>query len=136
MDPRDRADAALARASARDRWVVTPLNATSPMDAKPTVQIPRAVVDAADPRLKDDPDITQVIPAAAQQQHQVPVPHQQQEQHRPPQQQPQPQQPQPPAEPEGRQLPGIIPTTQQVTGRRLSLSERLSGALQEPPAQS
>jgi hypothetical protein len=113
MDPRDRADAALARASARSRWVVTPDNATSPMDAKPTVQIPRAMVTAADPR-NQDPDTTLVLPAATAG-GQVPVPHQ-----LPPAQQPK--------EPETRQLPGLIPTTQQVSGRRVSLSERLSGA--------
>jgi hypothetical protein len=50
MDPRDRADAALARASARRADVVTPSNAVSPMDSRATVQIPQAVVDAADPR--------------------------------------------------------------------------------------
>jgi len=31
MDPRDRADAALARASARNRWAVTPNNAMKPI---------------------------------------------------------------------------------------------------------
>lgn len=120
MDPRDRADAALARASARSRWVVTPDNATSPMDAKPTVQIPRAMVTAADPR-NQDPDTTLVIPAVTAT-GQVPVPQQQQQ--LPPAQEPK--------EPETKQLPGIIPTTQQVSGRRVSLSERLSGALQDP----
>jgi hypothetical protein len=132
MDPRDRADAALARASARSRWVVTPNNATSPMDAKPTVQIPRVVVDAAEP----DPDTTIVLPgnvAAGQ----VPVPPQQ-HQHQPPrppqqqqQQPPRPPQQQQPHQQETKQLPGIIPTTQQTPGRRISLTDRLSGALPE-----
>ncbi|MBV8933314.1 MAG: hypothetical protein JOZ47_14380 [Kutzneria sp.] len=106
MDPRDRADATLARASARSRWVVTPDNATSPMDAKTTARIPRAVVSAA------DPEITVVIPAEVASGG-VPVPQQQS----------------PEPEPATKQLPGLIPTTQQISGRRLSLSERLSGAL-------
>lgn len=145
MDPRDRADAALGRASARNRWVVTPNNATSPMDAKPTVQIPRVVVNAADPR-EQDPDTTVVLPGSVAA-GQVPVPQQQQLQ--PPQQPParpqppqaQPQRPQPEpkqqeqgqprAEQETKQLPGIIPTTQQNPGRRISLTDRLSGALPE-----
>jgi hypothetical protein len=60
MDPRERADEALARARARGgAFVVTPDDAVSPMDAANTVQIPRAVVDAA-----DQPESTMVIPAA------------------------------------------------------------------------
>jgi hypothetical protein len=177
MDPRDRADAALARASARNRWAVTPDNATSPMDAKPTVQIPRVVVNAADPR-EQDPDTTIVLPGSVAA-GQVPVPPQQQgqPQHIPATQQSQPlpyvqpvqqvpatQQSQPlpyvqqvPAtqqsqplpyvqptqqlhpqpgqrpdpEPPTKQLPGIIPTTPQNPGRRISLTDRLSGALPE-----
>lgn len=58
MDPRERADAALARARARGAFVVTPDDAVSPMDAANTVQIPRAVVNAAD----DQQDSTMVIP--------------------------------------------------------------------------
>lgn len=57
MDPRERADAALARARARGAFVVTPDDAVSPMDAASTVQIPRAVVRAA-----DEADSTMVIP--------------------------------------------------------------------------
>jgi hypothetical protein len=169
MDPRDRADAALARASARNRWAVTPDNATSPMDAKPTVQIPRVVVNAADPR-EQDPDTTIVLPGSVAK-GQVPVPHQQGQQipmtqqsqplphvqqsqplpHVQPQQippnqqsqplphvQPQQQHPQqqhpgqrPDSEQPTKQLPGIIPTTQQTPGRRISLTDRLSGALPE-----
>ncbi|APU17330.1 MULTISPECIES: hypothetical protein [Actinoalloteichus] len=49
MDPRDRADETLARARARGAFVITPDNATSPMDAASTVQIPRSVVTANDP---------------------------------------------------------------------------------------
>ena len=61
MDPRDRADAILARARARGAFVVTPESAVSPMDAASTLQIPRAVVRAADNR---DPEATMVVPAA------------------------------------------------------------------------
>ena len=61
MDPRDRADAILARARARGAFVVTPESAVSPMDAASTLQIPRAVVAAADER---DPEQTMVVPAA------------------------------------------------------------------------
>src|SRR5437879_6730793 len=48
MAPRERADAALARARARGAFVVTPDDAISPMDATSTLQIPRSVVTAAD----------------------------------------------------------------------------------------
>lgn len=61
MDPRDRADAILARARARGAFVVTPESAVSPMDAANTLQIPRAVVRAAD---EQDPEATMVVPAA------------------------------------------------------------------------
>jgi hypothetical protein len=60
MDPRDRADAILARARARGAFVVTPESAVSPMDAANTLQIPRAVVAAAD---EQDPEATMVVPA-------------------------------------------------------------------------
>jgi hypothetical protein len=61
MDPRERADAILARARARGAFVVTPESAVSPMDAASTLQIPRAVVMAAD---NHDPEATMVVPAA------------------------------------------------------------------------
>jgi hypothetical protein len=48
MDPRLRADEALARARARGAFVVTPDNATSPMDAASTVRIPREIVNQAE----------------------------------------------------------------------------------------
>ena len=48
MDPRERADALLARARARGAFVVTPEDATSPMDAANTQQIPRSVVNQID----------------------------------------------------------------------------------------
>jgi len=60
MDPRDRADAILARARARGAFVVTPESAVSPMDAANTLQIPRAVVAAA-----DDAEKTMVVPAVS-----------------------------------------------------------------------
>jgi hypothetical protein len=80
MDPRERADAALARARARGAYVVTPDDAVSPMDAANTVQIPRSVVSAADANL-DEPDSTMVISAGmarGQHQPQQPYPGQQQ----------------------------------------------------------
>ena len=60
MDPRDRADALLARAQSRGAFVVTPDAATSPMDASTTQQIPRSVVDKID----ENPDTTAVVPAS------------------------------------------------------------------------
>lgn len=62
MNALDRADRTLARAQARRADVVTPDSATSPMDQANTVQIPRALVDAADPHA--DPDTTLAIPVA------------------------------------------------------------------------
>jgi hypothetical protein len=62
MDPRERAEAALARARARGSYVVTPDDAISPMDAKSTLQIPRSVILAA-ARMDDDPEATMVVPA-------------------------------------------------------------------------
>lgn len=49
MDPRYRADETLARARARGAFVVTPDNATSPMDAAQTQRIPREAVSGDDP---------------------------------------------------------------------------------------
>jgi len=62
MDPRDRADALLARAQARGAFVVTPDNATSPMDSSNTQQIPRSMVDDIDHA--QDPDTTGRIAAS------------------------------------------------------------------------
>ncbi|MDI2032136.1 hypothetical protein QFW96_26200 [Saccharopolyspora sp. TS4A08] len=73
MDPRLRADEALARARARGAFVVTPDNATSPMDAANTVRIPRDIVNSA---VDSDTDTT-MLPAAGQQ---MPAPNQQQPQ--------------------------------------------------------
>ncbi|MDQ0377297.1 hypothetical protein [Amycolatopsis thermophila] len=61
MDPRDRADALLARAQSRGAFVVTPDAAVSPMDASSTQQIPRSVVDRID---EQDPDTTAVVPSS------------------------------------------------------------------------
>ncbi|MGH4023395.1 MAG: hypothetical protein ACRDRV_02290 [Pseudonocardiaceae bacterium] len=63
MNALDRADQTLARAQARRAGVVTPDSATSPMDHSSTVQIPRTLVNAADPLA--DPDSTMVIPTLA-----------------------------------------------------------------------
>ncbi|GAB3154439.1 hypothetical protein [Amycolatopsis sp. NPDC004378] len=62
MDPRDRADALLARAQARGVFVVTPDRATSPMDSSNTQQIPRAQIDGLD--RSRDPDTTTQLPAS------------------------------------------------------------------------
>ncbi|MEQ0563810.1 hypothetical protein ABJI51_32430 [Amycolatopsis sp. NEAU-NG30] len=62
MDPRDRADALLARAQARGAFVVTPDRATSPMDSSNTQQIPRAQIEGLD--RSQDPDTTTQLPAS------------------------------------------------------------------------
>lgn len=110
MDPRARADAALARARARGIHVVTPDNMTSPMDSSATQQIPRAMVNAADPR-GADPDSTMVLAAHVAAGQPAPPPP--------------PAAPEP--EPELRVAPGPVPTVQQVPTARPTLSQRLSG---------
>jgi hypothetical protein len=137
MDPRERADVALARARARGAFVVTPDDAVSPMDAANTLQIPRSVVAAA-----DQPESTMVIPAAtargqvAPQQHPQPHHGHQTGPHQPvPQPVPAPapavgNQPVPPQveeQPPPRQLDGLVPTTQQPGTQRSMLSRRLDG---------
>ncbi|MCG8925110.1 hypothetical protein [Lentzea sp. CC55] len=132
MDPRDRADAMLARARARGRNIVTPDNMTSPMDASDTQQIPRTLVNAMDPRR--DPDSTMILQPAQMGQHQHPQrpPHQQQP-HKPQQPQmptqPMPAQPQHKDDAEITQVvqPGMIPTVSNHQQNRNSLSKRLSG---------
>lgn len=62
MDPRERADEALARARARRAFVVTPDRATSPMDAQNTVQIPRSMVSGAQPPGRPGPAATVMLP--------------------------------------------------------------------------
>lgn len=64
MNALDRADRTLARAQARRAGIITPDSATSPMDQRNTVQIPRSLVEAADPRAAD-PDSTMVLPPPA-----------------------------------------------------------------------
>ncbi|TQM82795.1 hypothetical protein FHX81_5206 [Saccharothrix saharensis] len=113
MDPRARADAALARARARGIHVVTPDNMTSPMDSSATQQIPRAMVNAVDPR-GGDPDSTMVLAAHVAAGQPAPPPP-----------------PAPEPEPELRVAPGPVPTVQQVPTARPSLSQRLSGG--QPP---
>ncbi|RDI33374.1 hypothetical protein [Lentzea flaviverrucosa] len=126
MDPRDRADAMLARARARGRNIVTPDNMTSPMDSSDTQQIPRALVNAVDPRR--DPDSTMIL-APAQMSHQQ----QQRPPHHAPQQpmptQPMPQQQAPGDDAEITQVvrPGLIPTVSNHQQNRNSLTQRLSG---------
>ena len=116
MDPRERADAALARARARGPFVVTPDDAISPMDAASTLQIPRSVVAAA-----DQSENTMVIPTG--QMHRPPVP-------QPPLPTPPPQtrEVEPIEEPPAlRQLDGLVPTVHQPAPRRSTLSRRLDG---------
>lgn len=60
MDALARADEALARARARAN-VVTPEDATSPMDAASTVQIPRQLIAAIDPRQHAETEATMII---------------------------------------------------------------------------
>ncbi|OLT48243.1 hypothetical protein BJF85_13555 [Saccharomonospora sp. CUA-673] len=59
MDPRDRADAVLARAQQR-RGVVTPDNMESPMDSADTQVIPSSVVAGAE----QDPAVTAKVPSS------------------------------------------------------------------------
>ncbi|ATE57207.1 hypothetical protein CNX65_31190 [Actinosynnema pretiosum] len=113
MDPRARADAVLARARARGGvHIVTPNNMTSPMDSSSTQQIPRSVVEAAEPK-GPDPDSTMILTTRiANGLQDVPPPP--------------PAVKTPPPEPEERVAPGPVPTVQQVASRP-SLSQRLSG---------
>lgn len=62
MDALKHADQVLARAKARRADIVTPDSVTSPMDQTNTVQIPQAMVVAAEPRTVNLDDTT--IPAA------------------------------------------------------------------------
>jgi len=62
MDALKRADQVLARARARRADIVTPDSATSPMDQADTVQIPRVMVGAANPRTVNLDDM--IIPTA------------------------------------------------------------------------
>jgi outer membrane biosynthesis protein TonB len=141
MDPRERAEAALARARARGAYVVTPEDAISPMDAASTIQIPRVVVAAMDQR-NNDPEATMVVPHPLSQNRQQPPsprprpypPQQQQRQQQPPppppprqQQQQQQQQPHPQQPPEPEQVDGMVPTMKQPPKQRPTMSQRLDG---------
>ncbi|MFJ5992098.1 hypothetical protein [Lentzea sp. NPDC092896] len=138
MDPRDRADAMLARARARGRNIVTPDNMTSPMDSSDTQQIPRSLVNAMDPRR--DPDSTMILQPAqmgqmGQQQQRPqhhapgqPMPTQPMHAHsKQGQPLPAPQQPADDAEITQVVQPGLIPTVSNHQQARNSLSQRLSG---------
>lgn len=130
MDPRERADAILARARARGAFVVTPESAVSPMDATSTLQIPRAMVTAIDER-HHDPEATMIVsaldvPAIAQEAltdvvaNPAPGPRSRQrrlEQH---QSMLARQRAQEPEE-------GLVPTVKQPPAGRSSLSQRLDG---------
>ena len=141
MDPRERADAALARARARGAYVVTPEDAISPMDAASTLQIPRIVVSSLDQRDNSDPETTMVVPqphplAQSQPTQSQPSPRQPRPQPYPPQQhhQQQPHQhPGPPRQqqhPEQEQQPdGMVPTASQPPKQRPTMSQRLDGTL-------
>lgn len=119
MDPRERADALLARARARGAFVVTPDNATSPMDSASTQQIPRAVVNQID--RGEDPDTTAVVPSSVigSVQGKLPMPKDRKPDTRVDLRAVRP-------EPHEQQVSGLIPTTTQSTGRS-DLSRRLDG---------
>lgn len=141
MDPRERADATLARARARGAFVVTPESAISPMDATSTLQIPRSVVAAVD---DNDPEATMVVPASdlrARELDEAPAIMQEASTQvlaspgprRPPETPAQdgtmtwapPPKPAPPPEPE--RVEGLVPTVKQPPTTRSSLSQRLDG---------
>lgn len=147
MDPRERADATLARARARGAFVVTPEDAISPMDATSTQQIPRSLVSAID-RRENDPEATMVVPASAfrgGRHYAVPaqgevvddegpaIAQEASTQMLPSPARPQDPQlswapPQPPPPPEPEVVEGLIPTTKQPPpSTRSSLSQRLDG---------
>lgn len=157
MDPRERADATLARARARGTFVVTPESAISPMDAANTLQIPRSVVSAID-RRDDDPEATMVVPAIGTvhgRHYAVPAPSAPPVDERPaiaqeaatqalapprppmegrptpmPPMQPMPWAPTPappPPPPEPEEIGGLIPTVKHPPTTRSNLSQRLDG---------
>jgi hypothetical protein len=130
MDPRERADAALARARARGAFVVTPEDAISPMDAASTLQIPRIVVSSLDQQ-GGDPETTMVVSHPLHdpqptQSRPSPRPHPQQQQQR---QQPPPAPPRQQQPPEQEQVEGMVPTTKQQPSQRPTMSQRLDGQL-------
>ncbi|MFD4674235.1 hypothetical protein ACFWNN_31260 [Lentzea sp. NPDC058450] len=129
MDPRDRADAMLARARARGRNIVTPDNMTSPMDSSDTQQIPRALVNAVDPRR--DPDSTMILAPAQMGMQQrpgsPPMPTQPMPAQAAPPMQQGPHGPSDDAEITQVVQPGLIPTVSNHQQKRNTLSQRLSG---------
>jgi len=143
MDPRDRADATLARARARGAFVVTPESATSPMDVTNTVQIPRVLVDSLDSREDDldDPDRTIVVRMPVQPGDQYGTQPYGDDQHLPAIAQealtrsvaapnrPTPYPRQPPADQTGvlRPVDGLVPTEAETDVRRSRVSDRLDG---------
>lgn len=114
MDPRERADALLARARARGAYVVTPEDALSPMDAANTQQIPRSVVDRID--RDEDADRTAVVSSSVIESVQGNLGEKPGTQFMPAVG----------AEPEEEEVEGLIPTTTRSTGRS-DLSRRLEG---------
>ncbi|HWD04262.1 MAG TPA: hypothetical protein VG674_17630 [Amycolatopsis sp.] len=134
MDPRDRADALLARARSRGAFVVTPDNMTSPMDASNTQQIARSVVKELD---QQDPDTTTQLPASLieeNDEHPLATASTTQPLETPAPQVTTPLVPRPKAapvasplkEPEEEELTGLVPTIKQNNGKS-NLSRRLDG---------
>ncbi len=138
MDPRERADAALARARARGAFVVTPEDAISPMDAASTLQIPRIVVSSLDQQQGNENEQTMVVQhplAQSQPTQSQPSPRPPHQPYAPPQQHHHPQQQQHPsplprqASPQEHDPEGKVPTVQQPPKPRRTMSERLDGTL-------
>ncbi|RZQ62708.1 hypothetical protein [Amycolatopsis suaedae] len=121
MDPRERADALLSRARARGKFVVTPDNATSPMDAANTQQIPRSVVSEIDQGA--DPDTTTKLSAATIEANDNFLTHSAQTTRLGGAPAPRGQQPEQVEEEVG----GLIPTTKTTPTQRSNLSRRLDG---------
>ncbi|WP_436492102.1 hypothetical protein [Actinokineospora sp. HUAS TT18] len=119
MDPRERADAILARARARGAYVVTPESAISPMDAAATLQIPRAVVNAL-----DDPEVTMVFPVATEELPAIAQDAATQSLASPPR--PRPAAPRP-EQHRQEQVDGLVPTTKPSPPSRPSFTQRLDG---------
>lgn len=136
MDPRDRADAVLARAEARRDGVVTPINQTSPMDASSTCRLRVSVVEEAEQDGEDSE--TQSIPVPYGQERTEPlarpgadsatteplVPATRPEQTTATGQVQAGVEPEQPQETE---LDGLIPTVSQQQRKQRSVAERLSG---------
>ncbi|CRK59737.1 hypothetical protein [Alloactinosynnema sp. L-07] len=127
MDPRERADAILARARARGAFVVTPESAISPMDASATLQIPRAVVNAL-----DDTEVTMVFPVATEELPAIAQDAATQSLAAPPRRAQHPVDPRsrpteqlPQARPE--QVDGLVPTTRPSPQPRQTFTQRLDG---------